>query len=413
MFKHAKRMICVAAMALIVPLASLGEASSAMAAPGGVFSVFADCPLVAFRALGVPPGRSLCGYHQMMSGELVLGSMDVPIDRTITLQGGFIPTTPTTEVEFFGYPPENGEIMSKTEQNVPGGLSGLLDCEEIKGNGYRERFERYACRALSFYGGTSGVTATLENVATVENPTIYNEHATAVRMGTSVRLPIRVHLKNPLLGNSCYIGSESNPIELELTTGTTSPLPPNKPIEGEIGSNETLEENGLLMLRTPDNSLADNTFSVPAAEGCGESFSSIIDPLLDSKLKLPSPDGYNTAILTGTAYIASVEEVEANERIQEEAEAKKKQEEAEAKRNRKKPKPKRNRKKPKPKRSRKKPKGGIGDTGPTGGIGRRRATTISVNESLSAQTHTEASPSEGPGAIPGPRCSGNRSPKTG
>ena len=126
--------------------------------------------------------------------------------------------------------------MSKTEQNVPGGLSGLVDCEEIKGDGYRERFERYACRALSFYGRTSGVTATLENVATVENPTIYNERATAVRnWEPAVRLPIRVHLKNPLLGNSCYIGSESNPIELELTTGTTSPLPPNKPIEGETG----------------------------------------------------------------------------------------------------------------------------------------------------------------------------------
>ena len=84
------------------------------------------------------------------------------------------------------------------------------------------------------------------------------------------------------------------------------------------------------MLRTTGNSLVDNTFSAPAAEGCGESFSSIIDPLLDGKLKLPSPDGYNTAILNGTVYVASVEEVEANEKLQEETEAKKKQEEAEA-----------------------------------------------------------------------------------
>ncbi len=336
MIEHAKRILLVVTTALMVPLVLFGVAAPAQAAPSGVFSVFADCPLVAFRALGVPPGHSLCGFHQISSGELVIGSMDVPISQTIILQGGFIYTgNPENEREFFGYPPENGETMSKTEQSVPGGLSGLVDCEEINGDGYRERFERYACRAPSFDGRTNGVTATLENMATVENPTIYDERAVGEESGTGVRLPIRVHLKNPLLGNSCYIGSEADPIELELTTGTTSPLPPNKPIVGATGTPKTLRESGpgmlLRMLQVTGNSLVDNTFSVPTAEGCGESFSSIIDPLLDGKLKLPSPDGYNTAILTGTVYVASVEEVEINEKDQTEAEAKKQQEEAEAK----------------------------------------------------------------------------------
>lgn len=237
MFRHAKRMICVAAMVLMVPLVVLGTAASsvAVAAPGGVFSVFAECPLAAFRALGVPPGRALCGFHQITSGELVIGSMDVPIDRSITLQGGFIPTGPEAEIEFFAYPPVNGESLSKTELNVPGGLPGLIDCREIQGIGVRERLERGECVVLSFYGGTAGVTATIESVASATHLSIYNEYSLFREEGTALILPIRVHLKNPLFGSGCYIGSEANPIELDLTTGATSPLPPNKSIHGTRG----------------------------------------------------------------------------------------------------------------------------------------------------------------------------------
>jgi len=331
MFRHAKRIICVAAMILMIPLASLGAASPAVAAPGGVFSVFADCPLATFRALGVPPGRALCGLHQVMSGELVIGSMDVPINQTVTIQGGFVPTTPESEIEFFLYPAEGGESLSKTELNVPGGLPGFVDCEEIKGWGFSERLERDKCRAFSFHDGTAAVTATAELAASTEHPAIYNEHLLAQEEGTALIMPIRVHLKNPLLGSDCYIGSESNPIELNLTTGATSPPPPNKSIHGTLGQPETLEEDGEYMLRVTGNSLVGSTFSAPAVEGCGESFSSIIDPIIDSKLKLPSQAGYNTAILIGTAHLASAEAVEAVEKIQAETEAKKQQEEAEAK----------------------------------------------------------------------------------
>ena len=331
MTDYVKRIMLMVAMALVVPLGSLGGASSAQATPGGVFAVFADCPLAAIRALGVPPGRALCGFHQITSGELVIGGMDVPIDRTITLQGGFIPTNPETEIEFFGYPPENGESLSKTELNVPGGLPGLIDCREIQGMGFWEKFERGECVVLSFYGRTAGVTATIEAVAGTAHPLVYNERSLAHEEGTALILPIRVHLKNPLLGSGCYIGSESNPIELDLTTGATSPLPPNKSIHGAEGNTETLEEDGLLTARDVGNSLVDNTFSAPTAEGCGESLASIIDPILDRKIKLPSEDGYNTAVLTGVGQLASAEEVGTSEKIQAETEAKKKQEEAEAK----------------------------------------------------------------------------------
>ena len=332
MFTHAKRMTLVVAMALMVPVASLGVVSSpAVAAPGGVFAVFAHCPLAAFRALGIPPGAAKCGFHQLTSGELVIGSMDVPIDRTITLQGGFIKDNPEDGNEYLAYPAEGAESLSKTELAVPGGLSGLVDCGEIKGWGSRERYEQYACRALSFFDGTNGVTATIESAASATNPLIYNEYNTIEEEGTAVTFPVRVHLKNPFLGASCYIGSEASPLQLHLTTGATSPPEGFKSIHGALGQVETLEEDGLLTVRTTGDSLVDNTFSAPVAEGCGESFSSIIDPILDSMVKLPSPAGHNTVILTGEARLATAEHVETDEKYQAEVEAKKQQEEVEAK----------------------------------------------------------------------------------
>lgn len=48
-----------------------------------------------------------------------------------------------------------------------------------------------------------------------------------------------------------------------------------------------------------DNSLVDGGDLLPRPEGCGESFSFIINPVVANILKLPSEDGNNTAILNG------------------------------------------------------------------------------------------------------------------
>jgi hypothetical protein len=211
-------------------------------------------------------------------------------------------------------PGANGQSISKTELNVPGGLTDIVNCEEIKGEKLLEKLERGTCKAI-FENKTTGVTATTEVVATATNPAILNEKALALEENKpAVTLPARIHLKNPLLGNSCYIGSEASPIELHLTTGTTAPNPPNKPIKGKTGIEESEEEGPLEFLRITQNSLVDNTFSVPKAEGCGEAFAFLIDPIVDSKLKLPSADGNNTAILNGTLNSATAEEVENSEK---------------------------------------------------------------------------------------------------
>jgi hypothetical protein len=294
------------ALAVMVPVAALTVASPALAQPKGILSVFAQCPTTV-------PGVELCANAQTTSGEFKIGNTTVPITKTVTLQGGAIPTG--NPDEYFLYPAKNGESLSKTELNVPGGLTDFVNCTEIKGEWFLEKAERETCKAI-FENKVTGVTATTELVANEHNPAILNLGALLATEGTGITLPVRVHLNNPLLGSGCYIGSEKSPIQLHLTDGTTSPPPPNKPISGKFGNfvEEEEDEGRWVLLSLQENSVVDNSFAAPEAEGCGGVLSFLIDPILDAKIGLPAAAGHNTAILTGTTRLAAAEEVLANEK---------------------------------------------------------------------------------------------------
>lgn len=294
------RRILTIAVALMAPLAILAAAAGpAQAAPKGILAVFGDCP-------ASTPGVELCTYSQVTSGEVKLGNQAVPINQTITLQGGAIPDG--NPGEYFLFPAKDGNSLSKTELNVPGGLTGLVNCTEITGEGFFEKIERGTCKGI-FENKFTGVTATTELVANASNPALLNLHNIFVASGTGLTLPVRVRLNNPLLGSSCYIGSESQPIQLKLTTGTTSPPSPNKPITGKVGESFFEEEPEAEVIGLKENSLVDNAFSAPKAEGCGGFFSFLIDPILNAKIGLPSAAGHNTAIQTGTTRLALAEQV--------------------------------------------------------------------------------------------------------
>ncbi len=286
-----RRLLIVAAGVLA---AFVGASASSAQAFSGPYAQFNNCP-TSF------PGAEYCIFGQITSGEVSIGKTTVPINRTITIQGGALPSGE----EFILLPATNGESLSKTELNVPGGLLDLINCEEIKGSGLLEIGERLTCKTI-FENGATGVTATTELVANTKNPALINFNNLFGESGVATTLPVRVHLKNPLLGEGCYIGSESSPIEFHLTTGTTSPPPPNKPIKGKVGNLTTEGEGGIL---GAELSLVDNSFSVPVAEGCGGFFSFLLDPIIDGKLGLPSASGNNTAIQNGVQKVAAIEEV--------------------------------------------------------------------------------------------------------
>jgi hypothetical protein len=275
-------------------VATMIFAAPALATPKGEFAVFADCPVTA---------ASACIYATTESGEFVVGSKTVPIEKTITLQGGL----QETEEGVLSFVAANdGNTLSKTPQKVPGGLAGLVKCNQITGSGLIEKAERASCEAI-FENGLTGVTATTELAAPASSIAINLGNLLGAE-GTALSLPIKVHLENPLLGSACYLGSNAAPIVLNLTTGTTSPPAPNKPISGSPGT-LTFDPEGTLFTIS-GNSLVNNSFPAPATNGCGGLAEFLIGPIVNSSLGVPSAAGHNTAILNGTLKQASVEVVQ-------------------------------------------------------------------------------------------------------
>jgi len=229
------------------------------------FAKFINCPIHAGKA---------CLYGETLEGEFKLGSKATPIVNPTILQGGFAYIgTETLPI----IPPIYGaEELSAVSQPIPGGLTG----------------------ASELIGGPASATAELAGTPNV----------TAVFLGfghdTAVELPIKVHLQNELLGPSCYIGSDAEPIVLKLTDGTTKPPAGTEPMTGKIGTNEGRDKGRLITFI--DNTLVDNTFAVPAAKGCGTS--ALVEPIITAAVNaavgLPSAAGVSHAILTGNQYTA-------------------------------------------------------------------------------------------------------------
>jgi len=277
----------VLGIALVAIMALTGLfATAASAAPKGEYAAFYDCPTTNPALVG-------CLQSRTESGEIKLGKQAVPIISTQILQGGI-----GEEEGEFGfqkvYAAVDGNTFSKTPQNVPGGLLGLVNCTEIKGEGFIEKGLRAACKAI-FESGPTAVSATTELAAPASSIGL-NENFLLGEIGPALTLPVKVKLDNVLLGSECYIGSNSNPIILSLTTGTTAPKAPNKPIKGKLGTLSTRAEARILVVK--NNTLVDNNFSAPGTSGCG--IFGLLDGIINGKIGLPSAAGNNTAILNST-----------------------------------------------------------------------------------------------------------------
>jgi hypothetical protein len=273
---------------LAAAFASLMLAGSSSATLTGEFTKFQNCP---YKTSGV----YRCLYSQTTGGEVVLGSKKVPIVNEAVVQGGY--TEPAEEGPEVGFSKfvaaTNGQSLTKAPQPIPGGLAGLVNCKEIS-----NFILRTSCE-WTFENGLTGANSTLE-LARPASEIRINEYHLAEGQGVALVLPLKVRLENPLLGESCYIGSSTTPIIWELRTDTTSPPSPNTPITGNPGETEFLEGGTIAKLFNVE--LVDNAWSAPGAEGCGGIFSFILDPIINTSAGVPAAAGRNTARLKTTAY---------------------------------------------------------------------------------------------------------------
>jgi len=268
-----------------VALASLGLAGSASAKLAGEFTKFEQCP---YKTATV----ERCIYSTNTGGEVILGTKKVTIEKPVTIQGGY--TEPNEAEEGYAkfFAASNGQTLTKAAQNVPGGLLGIVPPEKSPA----------LVKALSkffFENALTGVSSTLE-LAKPASEIRVNENHLAEGLGVVLKLPVMVHLENPFLGKSCFVGSSASPIKWELRTDTTSPPKPNEPITGNPGEVEFLE--GARILKLINVELVDNAWSAPAASGCGGILAFLVNPIINGQIGLPSAAGKNTTRLKNTIY---------------------------------------------------------------------------------------------------------------
>lgn len=286
MFKQMKAVKARYSVALGVVAALVCLPASAMAHTGE-FARFNYCP-------STTTGVKKCIISVTNGGEIVLGKKTTPIVNPVTLQGGTGATNEEGTAEF--YAATNGITLSKTAQPVPGGLLGIVPPESSPP----------LVKLLSkffFENSITGINATLE-LAKPASEIRINTYNLLNGSGVALKMPVKVHLENPFLGSSCYVGSSSNPMIWNLTTGTTTPPPPYTPITGSPGSPEFKEE--LRITQINENELVENDWKAPEASGCGGILSFLVDPVIDSTIGLPSAEGINVARLKNTIDQASV-----------------------------------------------------------------------------------------------------------
>ena len=239
----------IMAMALFVP-----AAMAKTPAPG--YEAFAGCQSPEENA-----AVSGCFRSVISGGYFQMGSKNVPIEKPMTLVGGY-----NEEGAFLGFNSKGG--LSKVQQKVPGGVIGLTGLTWLA--------EFLGINALTLYATTE----------LAGNPQPLAEPA---------YLPIKVHLENAALGSSCYVGSSTNPINLFLTTGTTKPPAPNTPITGKEPTSEFDFKTEIFHLN--NGIFVDNSFAAPGASGCVLTLFGFIpisiNGLVNSQSGLPSAAGHN------------------------------------------------------------------------------------------------------------------------
>lgn len=276
---------------LVLPIALFAMVASAAAKePTGDFAVYKQCPTN-------NPAVNLCFATRTESGEFEVGKISVPVVKAQIVQFGAIENEEGGET-FVGA--ENGETLVKTPQVVPGGIFALVK------EGRYPWYLRNFCRNFP-NNSECKVTSTVEIVG---QPTVSRTNLLS-KEGVALGLPVRLHLKNPFLGGRCFIGSATSPLQINLTTATTNPPPPNLPVTGAIGELEFTDEFTDIILK--NDIVLDNTFSAPGVEGCGGPQSIIVDGEIDQKSALPSPAGHNAAKLSGTLFNATAEGVTKSE----------------------------------------------------------------------------------------------------
>lgn len=211
------------------------KAAAAADAPPASLDL-SDCPDV--LPVGADPANWYCNVLVTNSGRMKIGNIDQQI------------TAPMRITLLAGSDPKTGAEISK--------------------------FVKMRSPAMTVAGGALGIPGT-ENIP-LFSLKVKPQYAGKIDLdivNSKTRLDLKIKLINQLLGDTCYVGSNTAPISLDLD------LPD---ITGAPGP------DGTFWVKI---NATDDTFAVPKTTGCG-----LTAPIADFRGGLPSASGNNHAQLT-------------------------------------------------------------------------------------------------------------------
>jgi hypothetical protein len=294
------------------------------------FSVFNHCPVASEPAhIGTCIFAETAGGKE--GGEYTVGSITVPINKTIILQGGekevaSLKSRQEAEEDYPGEPhpgfsstgeyfrdegvgiwhgPTDGsETLEAPPLKVPGGFANRISPQPYWPQALTEKFE--AAKKNKELTATETVELAgrpwiSRSNLILEAPESENEESP----GTAYHLPMKITVNSPFLADldsgPCHVGSSEHPVIVELTSGTSTGPFPYEYNTSHGGVPVFFIADYANYVKVPNSTLVNNTFAVTTgAEGCGGEYESYVDRAISKAAGVPSPAGANSVILKGT-----------------------------------------------------------------------------------------------------------------
>jgi hypothetical protein len=266
--------------------ASTGTSAPSLPTLNGDWAPFNRCPVdnPAMKAADGSMRIALCLASDSPSGVVKIGPIPVKTGDN-NLQLGVVEEPNGT---FMPFQPVGGAVVA-APVSTPGGFRVLALCPS------NTPPLSNMCDSAAKNPSLNDVQAIVQDAG---NPTNLNVLAGATSGQLIVTLPIKLKLDSPLLGGDCYIGSDANPIVLNIENTS----PPSSFSLQTFDTNGTPDPSGVMgRFFLPGATQGDSTFAVPAATGCGPGGTA--DAPINKLLGLPSPSGNSLELDNATSYL--------------------------------------------------------------------------------------------------------------
>ena len=254
-----------------IPVAALGLGPSASAispVPPPTAQTFAQCPVNG--SVGGKDGHvTYCIVGVAAQGTIDIGPLDTTFHGPGVVQGGFSTSSPTWLVSTNWADALDGKSYSAPRQLLSIPVMTLLGNPDVTPPANSDVY------VVSQQAGPMGFDIATPGIGGITPYTV---------------IPLSFHLVNPLLGPDCYIGTDSDPITLHLTTATSGAL------TGALGTLQTSPLGRGEVIETIGTEVVDNTFTAPPATGCGTD--GVWDSAITAMEGADAP-GSNSVILYG------------------------------------------------------------------------------------------------------------------